>query len=483
MNGQSENNDLKKKFEEFTYPVDEANWDAISSRIFSDKGSGFLASKFAAFTSQPSPDVWRNVEASLQPGKKKRPVAFWWYGAAAGLLLFIFLGYETYRSGNLTTPIAQEKSISKSETTAEESLESTGNNSNSVVVDTIREEYTPTSTEGTALKENSNHPTKSQNQKNASVETEALAGGQRKAGNEANSGTDNPTSFQFSKSAENSVENIDQFAGGSKGRVNPGVKIALRNPFFQPYPFIAELAGEMREIPVAAASAKEENKSTDFYNGLETQSSSDISLWAGSQIAIANPGPENSANSSAFAGIGTGAPLSSSLSSNTTYAAPVYYGINGEIGIWKRISAGIGLGYLQMQSTATYYLSNGRHVVEETRSYLSIPLYLKVNFVQKPKFAAYTSLGHAFDIMVGQNLKSETPQSSQVSGINTAEFGNTGNQANVYTSIGMSYNFTKNLGVFGEGSVLHYYHTKDVNFYSQQKFWPGLKFGLLYSFD
>lgn len=483
MKGQSDNKDLKKKFEDYTYPVDEANWDAISSRIYAGSGDGFLGSKFAGYSAQPSPEVWSGIEAAIHPSRKKRPVAYWWYGVAAGLLLFIYLGYENYDPRINDKPIAQKAPINEGETDTAGLSESDQNKAKQTLIDTVTQE-SETSAEANTPKGNSKTASKSENGVMPATDKDASPPAQGEPGTELNREGDNHTAIAEAESDESTDENVDKPSAPATSESNLPTKLALRNPGVQGYRVDALLAVEERELPLAEESSDDETKSTGFYNGLESPSSPDISLWAGSQLAFGNAEGENHSGSFLFEGIGAGTSLSTADVVDRSFAMPIYYGINGEIAFWKRMAAGVGVGYLQMQTTTTYAAPNGKRVEEENRNYLSIPLYLKLNFVHKPKFSAYTSLGHSFDLLVGQNVKSEFHQNGQVTQLNSpVQEQRKGNQANVYSSLGMHFKFTKNLGVFGEGTLMHYYELNHRNFYSQQKLWPGLKFGLLVSFE
>lgn len=483
MKEQSENEDLKKKFEDFTYPVDEANWDAISSRIYAGSGDGFLGSKFAGYTAQPSPEVWSGIEAAIHPSRKKRPLAYWWYGVAAGLLLFIYLGYETYDPGINDKPIAQNAPITEGETDTAELSEGDQNKAQQTPLDTVALE-SETSAEANTPKGNSKTASKSESGVMSATEKDASSPAEDEPGTELNREDDNHIALADIERVGSTDESVEKRSAEAPTVTTPPTKLALRNPGVQGYRVDALLAVEERELPLAEESSDDETKSTGFYNGLETPSSPGISLWAGSQLAFGSADAENNSGSFLFEGVGVGTSLSTADVVDRSFAMPIYYGIYGEIAFWNRMAAGVGVGYLQMQTTTTYAAPNGKRVEEESRNYLSIPLYLKLNFVHKPKFSAYTSLGHSFDLLVGQNVKSEFHQNGQVTQLNSpVQEQRKGNQANLYSSLGMHFKFTKNLGIFGEGTLMHYYELNHRNFYSQQKLWPGLKFGLLVSFE
>jgi len=485
VKGQSENNNLKKKFENFSYPVDESNWDAISSRTYAGSGNGFLGEKFLDYTSQPSPAVWRKVEAVIRPIHKRRPVAWWWYAAAASLLLGTYLGLTFFDPVDHKNQFTQENPPTKKQTGTNVTSEAGKNASTGAAqVASADSSGTPSPkwNKNTDAEKEKDLGTANKKEVYLSAENKE----QLKSGSRVASVVDTDATFAERKGNDNTHEGMANTSINIRALARPLDKIALRIPEFQSHFTQGELAGEWKEVTFSKVTPEKKLKnSTEFYDGTETPASRNISLWAGSQLALASAMEENNSDESFSASSENGASLlDGDFNQSNNYSPPIYYGINGEIRLGKRISTGVGVGYLRMQSNSTFYFGNGNRVIEEIdNGYLSVPVYLKFNFVNKPKYEAYTSLGHSFDFVVRQKISSETYPNSQFSESNNLRNAQKGNQANVYMSLGMNFKLAKYLGIFAEGSAMHYYYMSNDNFYSQQSIWPGLKFGLLVSFE
>ncbi len=479
MKGQSENRDLKKKFADFTYPVNDANWDAISARLHAGSGSGFLGDKFSNSTIQPSAAAWSNISAVIQPAHRRRPVA-WWFAAAASFALLMYVGYTVFYPVGNRSELAQEK------TTKEQQIESgkpadadkmlSGKNSSNTISDSSPATNT-TIRDADAKKEKQTKDIGTKTENDALPPTEP--GNPLIANRETVPGDENRTIAIVHVPEEENPENTN-----FSERAVAMIKMAQRNPQIHRHFAEGVLIAQKSDIAFAKEKIEEKHKkNTGFYDGTETSPPRDFSLWAGSQFALASSIVENNSDRSENFQSGNNSPAAG-IALNNNYSPPIYYGVNGEIKFWNRTSVGVGLGYLRMQSGTSYYFGNDEQVVEEkSYNYLSVPVYLKFNFIEKPKFAAYTSLGHAFDLMVGQKVLSETFQNSQLTQSSTDRNVNQGNQANMYMGLGTNFKFNKYLGIFAEASLMNYYFMSNDNFYSQQNYWPALRFGLLISFE
>ena len=483
MNEQSENNDLGKKFKDFTYPVGDASWEAIAAHIPSGAGGGFLSEKFAMHAVTPSRSVWKGIAAVINSKSKKRPVAWWWYGAAASLLFFAYLASVNFSNVEKATYVARHEAKSEITTSANSDSDSSKQNAENIAATKSNESSTPTSAEANAATlSTSETDIKNENETTNSDNSFAEKGGLTNStdGFIADEQSGMPISQENLAKATELEPRIsrDEMWGDKIFSINQDIYERL---------VVAELAGGLRTLELeSATAAKSKQKESRFYDGSESASPNKFTILAGSQLAFAggrgsdnaimNPndlitslGPQNSAD--------IVAPTS------VDYSTPVYYGVNGEIMFWKRFSAGLGLGYLNMKTTANYYLPLQERIAEEVQNrYLSIPVYVKYNFINKPKFTAYTSVGNALDIMIWQKTIADTYVNEQLRVTNETINRQKGNQANVYAGLGMSFKVTQHLGVFAEGSAMRYYYSSTTNFYSQKNVWPGLKLGLLVTF-
>lgn len=492
VKGQSDNKNLKKKFEDFTYPVGDGNWDAISSRLPEGNPSGFLAGKFSNFTAEPGPHVWSHISALIQPSGEKRPVAWWWYAAAASLLFFVYVGYAVYNSAEAPSQLVQEK-VTKTQQTKE------GKPADNAVTPLAEDSSNAKAASYTASRETTsasgaaNEIDQSGKGREVTSEPGVLAEKTASKVSEDNK----PESLQekddknISDRKKRSAEPPLIIADKKRSSSALLAKAARRDPELLGYHFQPNFH-EFREAPATAqvSPAEKSKKSSGFYDGTETAPSQNFSLWAGSLMAFAGSGSQDNMEMATYnyEGIGTGSGDGTSNfttgTSSSQFSPPVYYGVNGEIKFWNRMAAGLGVGFLHMRTTTTHTFWSGAQAVQDiSASYISVPVYVKLNFIDRSKFAAYTSMGHGYDILIGQNVSTESNSGLQNSAQVNLPNEEPGNQANLYAGLGMHYKLSRQFGIFAEGSLMHYYHLSDSNFFSQQNYWPGLRFGLLITFD
>lgn len=485
MNGQSENSDLSRKFENYTYPVDDSNWEAIAAGIPYGNAKGFLSGKFAAYSVQPSAAVWNRIDAALRPSSGRRIAAWWWAAAAAAVLLFGVFTYVKYTPAPNKAPLAQQKPKTGIQPDSNALPASSKTNSNAVTADTSDSQLSPNFAKAEA-KTNSNAAPSTDNAKK-SIENDFQL--PRNADNSAydvitadleENREEVTTGNPYAQTQQNSIEpakSEESISAESIEIINTEIQIPLTSP---------ALAGQLKEVEFATTeSAGKKVKSSPFFDGTEKEKSNEFSVLAGSQLAFAGNGSnqEDMALNTAI-GAGTSTPNETAdMYESAQYSTPVYYGVNGEIEFLKRLAAGVGLGYLQMRKNSDYYTNISQRTAVETESrYLSIPVYLKFNFIHKPKFSAYTSLGNAFDIQIWQRTTADTYVNEQLTESKFTDDHHKGNQANVYAGLGVTFKFTKHIGLYTEGSLMHYYYSANTNFYSQQNLWPGLRFGAVVSF-
>lgn len=480
MKEQSENNGLSNKFEDFSYPVDDTNWDAIAARIPSS-GGGFLGDKFATHSVEPSAGVWRGIKATIKPASRKRAGAWWWYGAAAAVFLFGYLAFRQYSGSISQIHLAQgqEKSVTSPASNAERihsDTASIGTATATVQLEKNVDSSSALSAKANTTKSTTKLPVKSESESRPAND---IFGKSKLQGEGVLADAEPLTDRQESNAIAES---------GFSGNRNPQKINLIKDGEVDMPVLTAALAGEMIALePLNLDIDHKSQKSSKFYDGTETVSENQFAILAGSQLAFAGNGEMNDAatnyseiSSGLAPNEGTGS-YDSAIPTSVDYSTPVYYGVNGEIKFLKRFAAGIGLGYLRMLSTADVYYDFQSKVRESESKYLSVPVYIKFNFVNKPKFAAYATVGNAIDFLIWQNT-TETHTNGQFTEGHSVSGGEKGNQANLYTGLGVSYKFTRHLGIFTEGSLMRYYSITGTNFYSQQDLWPGMRFGALVSF-
>lgn len=490
MNEPSENRDLNKKFENYTHPVNDGSWEAISAAIPYGKADGFLGDKFATHAYRPSSRAWKSIEAALHPATGKRIAAWWWVAAAAAILIFAFIAFENFNSS------IDQQQLAQKETKTEKSVGNNGKTSTDGSKPQSPASESPAQENEAPAKKNAHSLPKNENKSTAG--TSGTSTRENKISPETKTRKAYPVADakhnskrnrgELSPAVSNSIHSAHNQKAKSPGYANSNLKSAAKrtspviNREIQP-----GLTAHIRTIQAAISPGDaKKKKSSPFYDGTEKPSATQVSILAGSQLAFAGNSSAQEATNSAFAESNAGlGPGYESLvqTESQSYSTPVYYGVSGEVEFWNRFAAGLGIGYLQMQKTTGFYngalLTTG---IDDERKYLSIPLYLKFNFIDKPKFSAYTTLGNAYDILVWQKTEIKNYGTSQIAEKDNTEKNQAGNQANIYASLGVSYKFTPRIGVFAEGSFMRYYYTSDSNFYSQKNLWPGVRFGALVSF-
>ena len=480
MKEQSENNDLSKKFENFVFPVSDSNWDAISSRIPSGNGDGFLSEKFSAHAVMPSRQVWRGIDATMRPAARRRIAAWWWYGAAAAIFVMGYFAFQAFQTPDIWDEIAHTniEKITDPETHPEIAKpDQTSGESKSKSFQSAPEVNSANSVATTSGNPAINHKS-DLTFENTDSEKKITP-----------DNTADVTDLRVPKLAFTGKRFVGEDSSKSPLEViklRPEKIIGIDAEIYRPI-HTATLAGNKVTIDPIDIADNKKTKSSIFYDGTEMASQNKFAILAGSQLAFAGSGEENmlEANSPGIAnGLNPIEELSfndASIPVTFTYSTPTYYGVNGEIKFWRRLSAGLGLGYLRMKTTADMHNQYQSKAKENEAKYLSLPVYLKFNFVDKPKFAAYATAGHAIDLLIWQETI-ETSTMGQHSESHSVSNEPRGNQANLYAGLGMSLKFTNHLGVFAEGSLMRYYSLSHSNFFSRQNLWPGLRFGAFVSF-
>ncbi len=478
MNRQSENNDLNRKFENYTYPVDDSNWEAISAGIPYGNAKGLLSGKFASYAVQPSKDVWHRIDAVLRPSSGRRTAAWWWIGAAASILLLAVFTYVKYPGTTV------DKSLAEKQVKTENQKES------NTPAKTRTPTATPNESKPSEKPSNSAFAETTPQTENSELSSESAfkSASMPMDGKEDQILADLRSVKKEAHPLNNSTAFLNPQLVPLESELLEAQAISIIDSDIQIDLAEAVLVGQVRTVSFAKSEVTDKKvKSSPFYDGTEKRASNEYSILAGSQLAFGGSTDQTNADYSAYAdGTAVGIGVSNefaALSESVTYSTPVYYGVNGEIEFLQRLAVGTGLGYLQMRKSSEYTYGGQQSLeIESQNRYLSIPAYLKFDFIHKPKFSAYTTLGNAYDIQIWQQTTSKTFLNGELTGTDTSNKNEQGNQANIYTGLGMTFKFTKHFGLYAEGSLLRYYYTSNPNFYSQQNLWPGLRFGAVVSF-
>ena len=485
MKKPSENSDLKKKFANFTYPVSDTAWDGISKEIGGDSGRGIIGPAFENFARTPSAKVWKGVYTALHGTPKRRVAAWWWSGAAAACLLAAFLFYKTDPNFHIYS-VSQQKTVTpttKANAAQSKNMISPNRewNDSANPTPSQQKENTLENIGNAEINTPGNAESDVQNHVPPSDQTQPIAKSTVPTGDK------NPVKAHSSEqvaaySVNNGLTGLPNTLSGDLVQKDiPPTSIPPLNALIIHAAITPEL-DTIIVIPPDRGENAGKDRSTPFYDGKKPQKDHTYALLAGSQLAFSTDLSRNDMDH-AYPGIASGEfTAMDAYREDTQYNTPVAYGVNFEIKIIRRLAAGTGIGYLQLSKTTENYFVSGREVVENARAdYLSIPLYLKFSFVDRPKIDAYISLGHSWDILLSENISGEVFQ-NEISQKTYHKAGTQGNQANVYASTGIAWKFTRVIGVYAEGSLMRYYHSAEANFYNSQNLWPGLRVGAIVSF-
>ncbi len=512
---------MKKKFENFSYPVSDHTWDALAAHIPARGRTGFLGAKFKAYTVAPSVGVWKGIDAALRQKSDRRPAAWWWVAAAGAFFLLGYLasldqvGFK--KSHHLSENAPAQVEAENSDKAATENLDETPtqkesrDQANSAEPTNISDSSTypaehdnPKPVDKPILEDDRQVASKMDAQNNSSVKIAAEKTDTSLPVRTKSPAVQNgknlwqpPRLDQKPQSAGEAILNqthgfADRKLGNetteNKAKNYPELPMKIIPPAVTRLVGGELFAEEPREIIPIDPIALDGRKSSPFYDGNEPSPAHDFSILAGSQLAFAlgNTDGEDAAllfGSGSGMNDGTGS-ISDLVASSpsTSYAPPIYYGLHGELQVWKHFSAGLGLGYLRTARSTSILYGAQNQTIESINSYLSLPVYLKFNYVDKPKFAAYTSFGSAYEVLVNQKTTAETVQNGVSVKDEIDPVGQSGDQANIYSALGMNIKITKHIGVFAEASAMHYFYLTSDNFYGRQKIWPGMRFGAVVSF-
>ena len=131
-----------------------------------------------------------------------------------------------------------------------------------------------------------------------------------------------------------------------------------------------------------------------------------------------------------------------------------------------------------MRSSTTYASTEIKSVTNIKRNYIAVPLYLKYEFIKKPRWSAYASAGSSAEFGLGGKAETNDFREGELENSSSSRFNLGVGQFNANTSLGFNVKLGNHLTAFSEASVAHYFYQSNYNFWSSKKLWPGLKTGI-----
>ncbi|MFK7755921.1 MAG: hypothetical protein AB8B53_03195 [Flavobacteriales bacterium] len=514
------------KFAEFEHTPDDSNWNSISGGINSRQQPGGLADKFADFQVEPKKKVWAGIMAGAGIQKKSKPAAFWFTSGVAASVAILAVWSLAFSGGDSITAYAPRINGQEAELnlTAEKSV----NDENSIAIGESSENTSKqnSSTVLDASKEN-NYDQPSSVTANSDINSFS-----QPDGNPPSTAASEPS--RISNSMADYLlangEDLDQAVLAHRDSLSTlnGIPPLIDRLSAEPLEYLednlASTANNSEDTLVTFTIRKSEYGSEQNLleaMKLEPISSSEPkapklkgsteSFWFGDEFML--PPPRDNSTSSLLASSQLNQPAmaenlnavqpADGLSITTTgdqeivnsfsgtlprygaeeFSTPVYISLNFEkrfmTGRKNRLSLGTGLGALFTNSTQNADFQDIRSLVENSRTYGVLPLYVKYDFISKPKWNMYLSSGGALELgLAGERTITDIQNGKEINSTSSKlELGI--GQVNVNTGIGGSVNLGRHFSFFSEVSVAHYIYESQFNFWSSQKLWPSLKTGII----
>ena len=482
--------DLNDKFSDFEHTPEDSSWNTISGGINSRQSAGGLADKMDELSVQPSAAVWSDIAAQTHPNRKKKAVLWWSYGAAASLISAVLLASLVFNSSpdltSLYTPrgINSEHLSSWDEDSADqENSTKIANKENSLT--TVSEEISnqPFQKEKPSFDSKGSRKSlianqandKSFNSTSSPDKTEGLIQQVIEEGETLYSSTGNENGLH--PLHLNSEDSLVTF------RIN---KTRLKPRFYLDYSTVDikdNLAVSTFPFWLTAEDDSprlERGKSTTSLLAFTQLNQSNSSTSDGMAFLTSNT--PNTFTETSDLTLAFGEAASIQFRSQEKFSAPLYFSLNLErtlpLGRVKRWSAGSGLGYLLMRSSITYESTEITSLTNIKRNYIAVPLYLKYEFIKKPRWSAYSALGTSAELGIGGKAETKDYRDDVLESSSSSRFNLGAGQFNINGSVGFNFKLNTNLTAFSEASVAHYFYQSNYNFWSSKDLWPGIKTGI-----
>ncbi len=143
----------------------------------------------------------------------------------------------------------------------------------------------------------------------------------------------------------------------------------------------------------------------------------------------------------------------------------------------KRFSVGLGAGVLIMKSTFAHQ-DYGLKVEEKiTRSYVTIPLYLKYDYLQDRRMKLFASAGISSEFGLSATIDRKTYSYGSLESSSEKESLSSG-QFNVNVGSGINVKLAKHFSLFTEASIAHYFSESRNTIWADKDLWFNLKTGI-----
>lgn len=487
--------DLNDKFSDFEHTPEDSSWNTISGGINSRQSPGNLSNKMDDLSVPPGSSVWSGIASQIHPNRKKKAILWWNYGAAASLISAVLLASLVFSSSTESATAYTPRDTSSGELVSWDE-----NYSN-------EEEFTNTSDNETRLTDASEEIKKEfqdeETARNTSKSPDRKTLKKQLTANKASQTSGDRDS------ANGEVENLIK-------QVIEASDVLYSSTPEENSPYTSSSNSEDTLLIFRVTKLKLEPRYYANYSTVDVKDNLAVStfpFWLTSEdgsvkpnkkgkstslLAMTQLNQSSSSTSDGMSLLASNTPQSfigiadeslsladaenSAVTSNEKFSTPLYFSLNLEkelsIGRRNRWSAGSGLGYLLMRSSTSYESEEISSITDIKRNYIAVPLYLKYNFIKKPRWSSYASLGSSAEFGLGGKAETNDFRNDELENSSSSKFNLGVGQFNASTSIGFNIKLSTHLTAFSEASVAHYFYQSNYNLWSSKKLWPGLKTGL-----
>ena len=480
--------DLEDKFSDFEFTPNDSAWNNISGGLNSGKAAGSLADKFNGLNVDAPKKVWKGISSELHPKRKKRIIAFWWTGAgvAASLIAFMFIFNNSGsqltekesdflpRNGQLAAD--GRKADLNSNSISEVNSESESN-LNETFLDTHSANYFEELASGIE-KFNANN-----------------SSGSKKLNFNSTSGNESSSDLSLvNHEQDQTIQSISDLThSGSQGIENDSIiyfKVKILGLESKSGHLASNLV--LEEIknnyfsPILSLPCKPENHLLAIIQLNEPSGFNGNSSWFAADGAVENQDSDNPESFNESINDLT----TFGFSSAEEFSVPLNLSLRTEKSISKcsdrfRLGAGVGALLVRSKVTQNFNSTSIAPIVSEMsikRNYLTVPVYLKYNILNKRRVHVYSSLGIQSEFSInGRRISRDFQSNSFINTVDSKIEMGIG-QFNANMGLGTEFRIKNRLSAMAEFSVSHYFSQSHYTIWSNQKFWPSIKTGLVFRY-
>lgn len=470
-----------------------------------------LQDAFSDYSVTADDAVWDNIEAAIQPEKKRRG-AFWWFttGAAAGIAALVFT-YTIYQSSSeqptapatAGTEVAPNTAVPDQETTPSEAVTSTdatsgekaleyataaGSNETEGAVASDETSVTSNAEESIASNENGVPTTSGENRMEAA---KALK-------------TPHQQLVAQTMDHRSSTPLFDANAGQKRTTQwtpSPGYV-----PLLEPLTVDGLPNTSSRTIAYADASWDEHllppiirPRAADDDEWEDWDDASNADQWAlaanlgssgsGSATVPTQDNFEATGNQAPgnFGSVQEGIPIAQDIASKddgeADYRSPFIIGVRGNVSVSKRVSLESGLNYALLPQTITFDDGGIRDVMRVDQHFIGVPVLVNYAFVQRKRFSMYSSQGLIIEKGIAAFETQTTYQGEDQLSQEKTRGDAPGIQGALTFGLGADYKIGKLLSLYMQPSVSSWLinHQVGRNVRNHQLLWPNLQMGVRFN--